>query len=173
MFIFCISIAVMFSLISLAISDEIEIRKETPFTYVCLECSGPSSQILPQITQFIGAVYKQRLVPTGKLLFLFYDNPGVISSADDVRWEVALPVSEDALVSEPLTKKEYNYTETAYFLFKGPYEQLTGTYSWLMDQIEAKGYKASGPTMQRHLDDPNQTKPEDLRTEMIIPIEKK
>jgi effector-binding domain-containing protein len=167
----CILIAIAFSVTAVALSAEIEIRKEPPFTYACLECSGPSSQITVQISKFIGAIYNQRLAPTGKLFFLFYDNPGEVSEADDVKWAVALPISEHAMVTEPLVKEEFRYPDVAYYLHKGPYEKSTGAYVEILRQIAEKGYVAAGPTIQRHLDDPNKTDPEDLRTEIIIPVE--
>ncbi|MGB9005929.1 MAG: hypothetical protein WCB96_09415 [Candidatus Aminicenantales bacterium] len=39
--------------------------------------------------------------------------------------------------------------------------------------IEQSGYKPSGPVLETWMDDPAQTKPEDCRTLIIIPVEKK
>jgi hypothetical protein len=43
----------------------------------------------------------------------------------------------------------------------------------LLAFIEQSGYKPSGPVLETWMDDPAQTKPEDCRTLIIIPVDKK
>ncbi len=42
-----------------------------------------------------------------------------------------------------------------------------------MDWIKAQGLTAAGPILERYLNNPMQAKPEDLRTEIWIPVKKK
>lgn len=168
-----LTIISLFIIAAVFSKDVIEIREQAPFTYACLDCSGPSSQTQPQIVQFINAFYQQKLMPAGKLFFLYYDYPGEVDSADNVRWAVCIPINETASVSAPLKKCKFDYSKVAYCLCLGPYEKSGAAYFEMLKFIEENGYKPAGPTLQSHLDDPNKSEPEKLRTEMMIPITEK
>jgi predicted transcriptional regulator YdeE len=44
----------------------------------------------------------------------------------------------------------------------------------ILDWMDANGYVQAGPIMERYLDmNPSELKPEDLKTEIWIPVEKK
>lgn len=55
----------------------------------------------------------------------------------------------------------------------GPYEGSGAMYGEMMTWIEASGYAVAGPIMEKYLSDPNSTKPEDLKTEIWVPVTKK
>jgi effector-binding domain-containing protein len=173
MLIIIISIFALIIFADIEFSKDVQIKKNDPFTYAYLDCSGPSSQTVMQINEFIGTFYKQRLMPTGKLFFLFYDFPGEVNEAENVRWAIGLPVSENSEIKEPLKKGEFKFPEIAYSLYKGPYEKSSDTYFKVLEYIKEKGYIPAGPAIQRHLDDPNKIEPENLRTEIIIPVVEK
>lgn len=155
------------------IPDEVEIRDQEPFYYAYLESNGPSSQIIPRINEFIAACYVQKIVPRGKLFFLYHDFPGEVKNADEVRWTVALPVDEKIKVSEPLNKGEFRFDQIAYYLCKGPYEKSGAGYFKVLDYLKKNGLAPVGPAIQRNLDDPGKTDSANLRTEIIIPVKTK
>ena len=57
-------------------------------------------------------------------------------------------------------------------LNEGPYEKFGDTYAFLYGQWIAAGkYEpADGPSLEFYLSDPNTTEPEDLQTEVCVPI---
>jgi effector-binding domain-containing protein len=62
----------------------------------------------------------------------------------------------------------------AVYLYVGPYEKSAGAYTKIMEFIEKSGFKAAGPIMEKYLDmNPQAVKPEELRTEINVPVEKK
>jgi DNA-binding transcriptional MerR regulator len=55
-------------------------------------------------------------------------------------------------------------------LHTGPHEELPLAYYPLLAWVQERGLVASGPVRERHLDDPADTAPEHLRTEVSIPV---
>jgi effector-binding domain-containing protein len=56
----------------------------------------------------------------------------------------------------------------------GSYETTGETIRKIMDWMEANRYSQAGPILERYLDmNPSEIKPEDLRTEILVPIKKK
>lgn len=60
--------------------------------------------------------------------------------------------------------------EVATLVHVGPYETLGNSYTRLMEWLDANGRKQSGPYWEIYIDDPQQTPPEKLRTELTCPI---
>jgi effector-binding domain-containing protein len=165
-------VAAIFIFSIIAFSEEIVIKDQTPFTYAYLECSGSYTQIPAKIGEFMGAFFKQGLTPSGALLGQYFNSPGEVDEAD-LKWAIGMPVVKDAAVKEPLKRGEFKQTVIAYYLYKGPYEKIGTAYDILFKQITEKGYAPAGPTMENYLDDPYTTKPEEIRTEIIVPVVKK
>jgi effector-binding domain-containing protein len=77
-------------------------------------------------------------------------------------------------VAAPLLKGEGKATKIAVYLHVGPYEKVGDAYGKVFEFIEKNGYKVAGPPMEKYLDmDPAAVKPEELRTEINIPVEKR
>jgi len=153
--------------------DEVKVQANTPFTYACLECSGSYQQIPAKIGEFIGEFFKQGLMPAGAMFGLYLNSPVQVKSEAELQWQVGFPVKADALVAAPLKKAEYNYGQVAYYLYKGPVEKVAESYGKIMQFLEANGYKVTGPCLERYLDNPQMVKPEEMRTEILFPVEKK
>jgi len=80
----------------------------------------------------------------------------------------------DAAVAAPLLKGECKATKMAVYLYVGPYEKVGDAYGKVFQFIEQNGYKMAGPAMEKYLDmNPQAVKPEDLKTEINVPVEKK
>lgn len=58
-------------------------------------------------------------------------------------------------------------------IYKGPYDTVGQAYNIILPFIEENNFEVIGPPVERWLDDPNQVKLEDCRTEIIIPIREK
>ncbi len=55
-------------------------------------------------------------------------------------------------------------------LFVGPYAEFEDAYEALNELIEEKGLTAVGTAYEFYLNDPKETEPEDLQTEIVLPI---
>lgn len=154
-------------------AQEVVIQDSVPFTYAYLECTGSYQQIPAKVGEFMGIFFKQGLTPLGNFFGLYLNSPGVVKE-EELQWRLGFPVEAEATVAAPLQKGECAYTKMAVYLYVGPYEKSADTYVKIMDFIEQSGYKAVGPFMEKYLDmNPQAVKPEELRTEINVPVEKK
>jgi len=153
--------------------DEVKVQANTPFTYACLECSGSYAQIPAKVGEFIGEFFKQGLMPAGAMFGLYLNSPAEVKSEAELKWQVGFPVAAEAQVAAPLKKAEYKFTLVAYYLYKGPVDKVAESYGKIMQFLEANGYQVAGPCLERYLDNPQMVKPEEMRTEILFPVEKK
>ena len=154
-------------------SGNVTIREAEAFAYVCLEEKGPFDKLEGTIGRLVQEMQGQNLVPAGPLLGVYYNSPEEVS-AQNLRWEVGFPVTAQALVQPPLSKKEWSYTQFAVCLHVGAYEEVGETIRKMLDWMEGNGYRPAGPVMERYMDmNPEELRPEQLRTEVWIPCQKR
>ncbi len=154
-------------------AQEIVIQDTTPFTYAYLECKGSYEQIPAKIGEFMPEFFKQNLMPAGNFFGMYLNAPGQVKE-EELLWRLGFPVAADSAVAAPLQKGECQATKIAVFLYVGPYEKVGDAYGKISAFIEQNGYKPAGPTMEKYLDmDPSAVKPEELKTEINLPVEKK
>ena len=153
--------------------QEIVIQDTAPFTYAYLECSGSYNQIPAKIGEFMPEFFKQNLMPAGNFFGMYLNAPGQVKE-EELQWRLGFPIAAEATVAAPLLKGECTATKIASYLYVGPYEKVGEAYVKISAFIDQNGYKMVGPTIEKYLDmDPSAVKPEDLRTEINIPVEKK
>ena len=153
--------------------QEVQIKDSTPFTYAYLECQGSYQQIPAKIGLFMQEFFKQNLMPAGNFFGLYLNSPGQVKE-EELQWRLGFPIASEAVVAAPLQKGEFNFTKIAAYLYVGPYEKVGDTYGKIFQFIDQNGFKAAGPTMEKYLDmNPEAVKPEERKTEINLPIEKK
>ena len=153
--------------------QEVLIQDATPFTYAYLECRGSYQQIPAKVNEFMQVFFKQNLMPVGNFFGMYLNSPGEIKE-EDLAWRLGFPVPADAAVAAPLLKGECQASKTAVYLYIGPYEKVGVAYAKIFEFIDKNGYKAAGPVMEKYLDmNPDAVKPEDRKTEINLPVEKK
>jgi AraC family transcriptional regulator len=145
-----------------------------PFTYCSIAHRGPLSDMSGVIAQLMQAMQGQGLFASiqGPMVGIYYNAPGQVKP-EELSWEVGFQVSEQASPQAPLTKKTWNYPAVAAAVHTGPYAKTGETIQRLMDWIKAQGFIASGPILERYMNNPMQVKPEELRTEIWIPVRRK
>jgi effector-binding domain-containing protein len=169
----------MFSLLLISVlaillpGQEVVIQDTAPFSYAYLECRGSYEQIPARIGEFMPEFFKQNLMPAGNFFGMYLNAPGQVKE-EELQWRLGFPIAAESTVAAPLQKGECRATKMAVFLYVGPYEKVSDAYGKMFTFIEQNGYKAAGPTMEKYLDmNPEAVKPEDLKTEINIPVEKK
>ncbi len=147
------------------------IRDGESFVYVCLECRGAYTQMPERLGVLMQEMAKQNLAMEGAPLGIYYT---ALSQPDrEPVWEVAMVVSGNPEVKPPLVKKEFSCSKQAEMTYKGPYTSVGSAYPKLMAFIDQSGFKPGGPALETWMDDPASTRPEDCRTLIVIPVEKK
>ena len=118
--------------------------------------AGPRG-LIGQDTQFIG---------------VSHDDPAV-TPEDKLRYDACLTIDRDVEPKGEVGVQTVSGGRYAVFMHEGPYENLHKTYDEAYGQwLPSSGEKLRDlPCFELYLNDPNSTKPADLRTEIFIPIE--
>lgn len=117
--------------------------------------------------------------PEGRWLGVFHDDPET-TPAGAQRSDAALVLPDgvdievpDGIAAEaPVALLEIPAQKVAVLRFKGPYAELQRAYAWLYGTwLPASGEEpADGPPMEEYLNDPRETAPPDLLTDILIPL---
>lgn len=152
---------------------DVSLQKIEPFAYCCMPVKGSYAQIQEAIGKMTLAMEFQRVAPTGPLMGIFYNSPEQVDS-QDLEWEIGFPLSPRQGIQPPLVLKEWSYTQVAVSMHKGPYADAGKTIVKITEWMAANGYAPAGPMLERYLDmNPAEMRPEDLRTEIWIPCQKR
>lgn len=151
----------------------VTIQEIEPFVYFCVRHKGPFSQIQQAIGKLLEEAKFQNLAPQGSLIGIYFSSPAD-TSPEALLWEMGFPITSQAFVQAPLEKKEWNFTKVASALHKGSYETVGDTIMKILDWMDSNGYAQAGPILEHYLDmDPSVISPENLQTEIWIPVKKK
>ena len=153
--------------------EEVTIQDNTPFAYAYLEGTGPYNQISAKIGRFMEEITKQRIMSDGNPFGLYLNSPQNVKSEAELKWLVGISIPKDAKPAAPLLKGEYSFPKVARYLYTGPYERSGEALAKIMQYIGANGYRVAGPVMEMYWNDPLTVKPEQLMTEILVPVEKK
>ncbi|MBL1438304.1 MAG: GyrI-like domain-containing protein [Rhodobacteraceae bacterium] len=102
---------------------------------------------------------------------LSYDDPALVPSKD-LRSAVGVEIGNATPLSAPLELLEIPATRFATFAYRGPNERLGLAYDWVFGQwLPASGESpANQPALSIYYDSPQNTAPENLRTDICIPL---
>jgi effector-binding domain-containing protein len=153
----------------------VTIKDIEPFPYCAIGHTGPYTDMTAGIGPLIGAMQAQELFTQvrGPMVGVYYNSPGEVKP-EELSWEVGFVITAQATPQLPLVKKTWDHTTVAAALHIGPYEKVGRTIEKVMAWLAAQGYEASGPMLERYLNmNPTAVKPEELRTEIWVPCQKK
>jgi effector-binding domain-containing protein len=153
--------------------EAITVQQVEAFAYVSLQQKGPFDKMEEAIGNLMQEMRGQNLVPGGPMIGIYFNSPDEVKP-EDLQWEIGFPVTSQALVQPPLQMKEWNFTQVVVSLHQGPYEKVGETIQKMIEWMEANGYFPAGPFLERYMDmNPEELKPEELKTEVWIPCQKK
>lgn len=104
------------------------------------------------------------------MLGLYHDDPGTVA-ADQLRSDAAISLKDG--VSAPAGTKEMNVPAGRYAraTYKGPYSGLPDAWAQLMSWLgEREDKMADGMSYELYRNDPTDTAPGDLVTEIYMPL---
>ena len=118
----------------------------------------------------------ERNVRTGgsKMVGIYYDDPNTVEESK-LRSKAALHLGQetDVEIMSPVEKFQLRGGEHAMVLHTGPYEGLPQVWMWLYnDGLQKLGRQPdfSVPSFEVYLNTPDEAAPEDLKTELYIPL---
>jgi len=151
---------------------EVEVKTipETPLIFVPHQ--GPYPEIGGAYERLMGALIEQGLL-TGprRMLGIYYDDPSVVP-AEQLRSRAAVAASGTETVAAPLEKMVLPAGPVAVLHHKGPYSGLMAAYTWLYGEwLPDSGHTpADTPSYEEYLNSPQDTPPEDLLTDIHVPL---
>jgi AraC family transcriptional regulator len=118
--------------------------------------------------------YSRRLMKKDtKAIGISHDDPD-ITPEEKIRYDACITINQDVKPEGEVGIQTINGGRYAVFLHKGPYDRLGETYKAIFTQwLPLSGEKLRDvPCFEIYLNrDPRRTKPENLRTEIHVPIE--
>jgi len=142
---------------------------------ISARATGPYQQAAEQAWGAImGFAYSNRLMQKDtKSIGISYDDPNV-TQAELIRYEACLTLDVDISQYPELERKTLAGGKYARLLHKGSYQQLPQSYAYILNQwllSQDKLELRHEPCFEIYLNrDPRRTKPENLRTEIYVPI---
>ncbi len=150
-----------------------EIRTSDPMSVLFVRRTGPYYQAAGEafevLCQFAGP--RGLLGPASRMIGISHDDPQV-TDASKFRYDACVTIDRDVAPEGDVGAKTIAGGRYAVFLHAGPYEAFQQTY----DQIFKTWLPGSGeqlreePGFELYLNSPGQVKPDDLRTEIWLPV---
>lgn len=105
-------------------------------------------------------------------LCVYHDDPKVTES-DKLRTDICLALSKSAKAKGEVGVKEIPGGKYAIFRYKGPYSNLSAVYDTVYGRlVQDNGFKVvNSPVFEKYVNNPSDTAPENLITEIYIPVE--
>lgn len=150
----------------------VKLRSLPKMRVACVRNVGPYEKTGPAWKKLIGVAGKAQLIDkTTKFLGLYYDDPGM-TPAEKLRCDVCVTLHEGSPAPESLTTNFAGGQEYAMATHVGPYETLKGTYTFIFEKglAELGRTYASGPIIEIYINDPENTPPNELITEVYVPL---
>lgn len=119
-------------------------------------------------------VYGNKIItPESKMIGIGYDNP-TITAEENLRYDACITVKNKVKTEGNAFNSTIKGGKYAVFLHKGPYSNLMNTYNAIFAEWLPNNNKRLRdlPVFEIYLNrDPSKTKPENLKTEIYVPIE--
>jgi effector-binding domain-containing protein len=114
------------------------------------------------IAQYLGELGEQPAGPP----FVAYHNQDM----QDLDIEIGFPVARELPGRGDIQAGEIPGGKAAACLYTGPYEEIEGAYNALFQWVEENGYEVAGAPYEMYLNDPRETPPEELQTQILFPL---
>jgi len=138
----------------------------------CVWNIGPYEKTGPAWKKLIEVANKKGLISkTTYFLGLYYDDPGR-TPAEKLRCDVCITVDKGMAALEDLTIKYAGGHEYAMAIHIGPHENLMDTYKLIFEKglPKLRRENSSGPLIEIYKNDPENTPPKELITEVYVPL---
>jgi AraC family transcriptional regulator len=155
-----------------ALMPEIVIREEPSRRVIAAPHRGPYPEIGPAFERLFGALGAAGLAQAaGDLVGIFHDDPAT-TAPEDLRSHAGVVVDEDVTCPEGLETLRLPGGRHAVLRVTGPYSALPPAYAWLYGEgLAAAGVTPrDGPDFEIYANDPADTPPEDLVTDIHVPL---
>lgn len=141
-------------------------------TVVYLEKKGPYLETGKAMGELFTLMGKKELKMRNYPMACYYDDPNKVDPKE-TRYEVFSEFVGEFKGDKELKVKEIPAQKMAKVLYVGPYDKCEPTYKGLYGWIAKNNYEPCGPSYEKYLNDPSKVAPEELKTEIMVPIKAK
>jgi len=146
----------------------VEIRSTTAITLAAAAHTGPFMEIGRAFTA-VTDVLTDLSAP--RMIAIYLDDPSLVPD-QRCRSVAGVVVGEDEPVPEPLLRTMIPAGRHAVLRYRGPYASMHAAYEWLYGEWLLGSGEVPGeqPVFEEYLNDPVDTAPADLLTEIFLPL---
>lgn len=151
---------------------DVNIMKLAPMRIIGLPYEGSYREINQAFNELYQLVTTRQLFRLGTLVIaIFYDDPDV-TPVEKLRAFAAISAPVDVPAESPLVERSTPGGDHAVLVFKGPYAGLHAAYKWLFEAWLPDSGRTMGdaPPYEIYLNDPSNTSPSELLTEIRVPL---
>lgn len=152
---------------------KVEIKTVEPMRVAFLRHVGPYNQCARVWDRFLTRMGAEGFLGPGtSIIGLCHDDPDV-TPPEKTRYDACITVGEDFQPTGDVGVQVIPGGEYAVTTHFGPYDKLGETYAKLLGQWAPRSGRmiGSGPCLEVYLNDPEGTDPEDLLTDVYMPLE--
>lgn len=150
----------------------VEISSYPAETIAVVPHRGAYMQIGQAFEKLIGVlVNRNQICQTGAMKAFYFTDPTRVPE-DDLRSAAGTVVPEDFPIEAPLERFDFDGGEFAVLHYKGPYADMKWAYEWLYGEwlTQSGREPADAPCMEIYLNNPRDTAPADLLTDICLPL---
>ncbi|MEM9523222.1 MAG: AraC family transcriptional regulator [Pseudomonadota bacterium] len=151
---------------------DVKIEDRPSYRLAAMAHEGPYPEIgkiFEQVSAIIGA---RGLWPHARgMMGVYYDDPAAVPAAQ-LRSHAGVLLDDAAVIAAPLEEIRTDAGEWAILTFKGPYAGLQAAYDYLWGKWLAESGREprDAPAVENYLNSPAKVRPDDLLTEICLPL---
>jgi len=151
---------------------DVQIRSLPSEKLAFLRHKGPYMQIGQAFEKLIGVLAGRNLIGQAKATKALYFSDPTQVPEDELESVAGVTVSDGFPVEAPLEAMETRGGDYAVLRYKGPYADMKWAYEWLYGEwLTGSGREpADAPCMEIYLNNPRDTAPADLLTDICLPL---
>jgi AraC family transcriptional regulator len=151
---------------------EVVIRDVPAMTVISVDHVGPYMQIGKAFDSLIGWLASRNLLSAEmRMVGIYYDDPGIVAEAE-LRSKAGVVLPRDVDVAAPVGVTPVRGGQYAVLRHQGPYSDMRAAYEWLYGTwlVQSGREAADAPVFEEYLNNPKETAPADLHTEICLPL---
>jgi AraC family transcriptional regulator len=150
----------------------VEIRSFPALKLAVLDHQGPYLKIGKAFETLGAHLGAQGKIGRGtRMIAFYYDDPTVVAE-NELRASAGYTLADTSDLASPYRAMEIQPGDCAVLTFKGPYSDLHVPWRWIYSEwlVKSDRQPAEAPPFEEYLNDPRQTAPQDLLTNICIPL---
>ncbi|HXZ08995.1 MAG TPA: AraC family transcriptional regulator [Paraburkholderia sp.] len=151
---------------------EVVIREVPATDVVSVQHVGSYMQIGKAFDTLMGWLAARNLFsPEMRMVGIFYDDPGIIPEPQ-LRSRAGVMLPQSVEVEAPVYLASIAGGQYAVLRHKGPYADMQAAYQWLYGVwlVQSGREAADAPCFEEYLNNPKETAPADLLTDIYLPL---